>query len=251
MVICGFLVKKMYEFALNARPLFLTLIGKIKKMSVRLNLTKQRFGRLLVVCEAGRTKQKGLLWECQCDCGKKVVVSGNSLMMGKTKSCGCLQRERSLKTHTKHGMTGTLFHTTWKNIRERCSNTKIPAYAYYGGRGIKVCNRWLDFANFKNDMYDSYTKHKAKYQTTTIERMNNDGNYCPKNCCWATRKEQVANRRPSFLMKQFQAKAPNGKIFESNNQRKFAEEHNLQSSAICQVLKGNGTHHKNWTFHYT
>lgn len=89
----------------------------------------------------------------------------------------------------KHGMKGTRFYVTWKGMKSRCYNKRESNYYNYGGRGIKLCKRWLDFNNFKNDMYDSYNDNLF------IDRINNNGNYCKSNCKWSTRKEQNENKR--------------------------------------------------------
>jgi len=160
-------------------------------MSQKLELSGQRFGRLLVLCEAGRTKQKGVLWKCFCDCGKKIIVSGNSLSGRKTKSCGCLQKEKCIEASTTHGLRYTPEYRVWTLMKNRCLNKNANNYKYYGGRGIAVCNRWLKFENFFKDM------GKRPNPKFTIERVNNNKGYSLSNCIWATKKTQARNRRLS------------------------------------------------------
>ena len=118
------------------------------------NLRMQRFGRLLVLSEAGRTNCRHILWLCKCDCGTEVVVSGNQLVAGKTQSCGCYQRQRTSESHKKHGVCGD--HSTidrlykvWISMRNRCLNERCKDFKYYGGRGITICAEWNDYTNFK------------------------------------------------------------------------------------------------------
>ena len=154
---------------------------------------------------------------------------------------------RKRNPNFKHGLTGTSFYGIWGNIKRRCLNSKSADFRYYGGRGIKLCDEWLDFMNFKSDMYKSYLEHKEKHKTTTIERINNDGNYEPSNCKWATRSEQNANSRAA---KWFTAFSPRGETFQSKDQTAFGREHDLQQSLINKVLRGVLPHYKRWTFKY-
>jgi len=131
---------------------------------------------------------------CQCDCKKKVIVLGYSLKNGNTKSCGCL----NLETKTKHGQAQngkrTGIYMSWVNMIQRCTNPNSTHYEDYGGRGIKVCKRWMKPENFIKDMIDNWKPG------LTIERKNKNGNYCKKNCKWATRKEQARNTHRNHLI---------------------------------------------------
>lgn len=154
----------------------------------------QKFGRLTVVKFTEISKDGHALWECYCDCGKAIITKGSSLRSGDTTSCGCYQIERS----TKHGLTHTREYQTWLHLKDRCYNSNDKYYHNYGGRGVVVCERWINpvdgFMNFYNDMGN---RPKGKY---SIDRINNDGNYEPSNCEWNTYKIQNNNRRSNRLL---------------------------------------------------
>ena len=157
-------------------------------MSRKIEMTGKRFGRLVVLREAGRDNDRNVLWKCLCDCGNIKVVSGRHLRTDNTKSCGCLHIELLTQSNTTHGMTGTPEYIIWAGMIKRCTNKNSEAYRYYGGRGIKVCDRWLSFENFYKDMGD-------RPEGLSIDRKDNDKGYYLENCRWATPVEQASNRR--------------------------------------------------------
>lgn len=151
-----------------------------------MNLIGQRFGMLVVLEEAPKV-QSEITWRCRCDCGNETIVRRYALRNGNTRSCGCL-RYTANKTH---GGTYTSLYGTWQNMKNRCTNKDADDYKWYGGRGITICDRWLNsFAAFAEDM-------GPKPTGMSLDRIDNDGPYNPSNCKWSTQKEQCNNRRTS------------------------------------------------------
>lgn len=155
-------------------------------------MTGKRFGKILVISEnAERNKNGHITYKCKCDCGVEKNILGSSLRSGSTKSCGCLQRH----TARKHGMDGTPEYKAWSSMKQRCYNPKSSRYDRYGGRGIKVCDRWLNsFESFFDDM-------GKRPKGFSIERVDCDGDYEPSNCIWASAKTQAVNRSTSIFVK--------------------------------------------------
>jgi hypothetical protein len=150
-----------------------------------------RFGRLTVMNRGEKTgRHRGAYWSCQCDCGNCITVRGDLLKRGNTKSCGCLHDELCAKRLTKHGLYHKYnrLYNIWSQMLQRCENKKNTNYRWYGGRGIIVCAEWHTFPSFyKWAIANGYT------DSLSIDRINNDGNYEPSNCRWATTKTQHRN----------------------------------------------------------
>lgn len=159
--------------------------------SFKNDLTGQRFGRLMVL-EFVPTQDRRSYWLCKCDCGAEKIIWAPDLKNGKTKSCGCLIKDKI----TKHGDFDTRLYMIWSDMRQRCNNTNCRAYKYYGGRGILVCDEWKNsFENFR-----VWTLNNGYTDELTIDRIDVNSNYEPANCRWVTQKTQSRNTRRNIYI---------------------------------------------------
>lgn len=163
-------------------------------MGTPVDLIGKTFSRLTVVSFAG-VKNKVRTWHCFCTCGGKSVVDTASLRKGNTRSCGCLKKESDVakRRNTTHGYSRTRIYNTWASMKQRCEDPGKTNYKWYGGRGIKVCDRWQSFSNFIMDMGE-------RPDDQQIDRINPDGNYSPDNCRWVSSKENASNRRSTIII---------------------------------------------------
>lgn len=163
------------------------------------DLTGMKFGRLTVESRDGRLGGH-VCWKCRCECGAVRRNTSQNLQRGDVQSCGCLARERAAvrcRSRTKHGMSGTAEYEAWDGMKDRCNRITHPAYGRYGGRGIKVCERWLEPDGFLNFLADVGPRPTPEH---TLDRIGNDGNYEPANVRWATMKQQSRNKSNNHLL---------------------------------------------------
>lgn len=191
----------------------------IKGLSSKfIDLTGQKFNRLTVVKYHGKIgAAKAIAWVCSCDCGKALIVSSASLKSGKQKSCGCLRKEFKVV----HGGYKLRAFRIWASMKQRCLNPEANGYSDYGGRGIKVCEAWLEFANFLADMGEAPAG-------MSIDRIDVNGDYEPGNCRWVTGKTQGQNRRNNHILTAFG---------QSKSLAAFADEYKLEYNTLVRRVK--------------
>jgi len=194
------------------------------------DLTGMRFTRLVAIRDTGKRLRGYVVWECKCDCGKTIEAISQNLLRGSTESCGCLNKELVTARETTHGMSNTKIYNVWASLMTRCYNKKSPAYKWYGARGVEVCEEWRhSFENFFKDMGDRPSENHS------IDRIDNNGNYEPCNCRWASWETQADNKRG---MKEFKITSPEGRDIIVNNVAKFCRNNGLNYFSIKAVMAG-------------
>ena len=171
-------------------------MGKFK------DLTGMKFNKLTVIEQAGHDKYNKILWRCMCDCGRETITHGRDLVNGHCKSCGCALNEHRREEGRFKGLSNTRPFRIWKGMIARCFNPNCDSYSDYGGRGISVCSEWQGTQGFFNFL--SWALNNGYSNDLSIDRVNNNGDYEPSNCRWATWTQQANNRRkPDKVVNQY------------------------------------------------
>ena len=200
------------------------------------DLTGMKFGRLTVISRAedyvspnGRHRVQ---WVCRCDCGVEKIVLGEALTSGRTISCGCAHREIASRSNQTHGKTDTRLYGVWCAMKRRCHNSNVPEYARYGGRGISICEEWdKSFETFEIWALSTGYDPDAKRGECTLDRIDNNGNYCPANCRWVSQRDQMNNVSYNRLI------THNG---ETHTLAEWAREYNIPYARLSQRISRYG-----------
>jgi predicted DNA-binding protein YlxM (UPF0122 family) len=190
-----------------------------EKMPKFIDLTGQRFGRLIVL-ERAKNRAGRVAWLCHCDCGNKKITTTKCLRNGTTRSCGCFQLDRIKETNTLHNRKPERLYQSWQDMKKRCLNKNSKHYKNYGGRGIIICDEWMhNFIAFRD-----WALSNGYADNLTLDRIDNNRGYEPNNCKWSTKREQNRNKR-------------NNVIYNGKSLRYAAEEHNISWKALYSRVK--------------
>lgn len=207
-----------------------------------LNMNKEinigdKFGRLTVLEELEQRKRGMKVYKCQCECGNIVSVIGVNLTHGFTKSCGCYHKDRASEANKTHGESHTKLYYVWQDMRKRCTNPNHHAYEYYGGRGITVCDEWLN----SYEAFQEWALNNGYEQGLTIDRENNNEGYSPDNCRWVTMLVQSHNQRPRKDMTL--SNSPNAKPVDMYSiDGQFIKHYDsIKEACIDNDIKGTGS----------
>jgi len=190
------------------------------------DLTGKKFGKLAVLEFIGISKHVAK-WLCRCECGNITVVTCGSLRNGHTQSCGCLRDEKTIEHNTTHGLSDHPLYPVWNDMRKRCKNKNAKRYKDYGGRGIKICEEW----GKTPELFIKWAEQNGYKEGLTIDRIDNNSDYCPKNCTFSTMAEQNNNKRNNHLIEY------NG---ETKNINQWAKQLNVKYGTLwCRLEKNN------------
>ena len=192
-------------------------------MAKLIDLTGQRFGRLVVLERVTHAKGERVRWWCKCDCGRVTIALSETLRNGDSKSCGCLQKEIVSRCNTKHKKCDEKLYGIWNDIKQRTGNKNNPRYADYGARGITVCAEWQE--NFL--AFRAWALTHGYQEGLSIDRIDNDKGYSPDNCRWATDIQQANNKRNNHVV------TYQGKSFTL---AEWAKELNISYTALKQRI---------------
>ena len=165
-----------------------------------IDVSGKRFGRLTVICRTRNGKSNGANWLRICDCGNEIECTYSRLSSGNTKSCGCYRSEYVANKNYRHGYSKDRLYFIWAAMKQRCYYKNDKFYSDYGGRGITICNDWIDYLGFREWALKSGYDENASFGKCTIERIDVNGNYEPDNCTWVTLKEQANNKRKNVYI---------------------------------------------------
>lgn len=197
-------------------------------MGKYVDLTGQRFGRLVVLSPSKTRKYGQAFWVCQCDCGTIKELPTESLKKGTSKSCGCLQKERASAANKKHGLYESRLYSIWANMIGRCDRPTSTGYKNYGGRGIRVCDEWHNFQSFMQWAKQSGYDPSLKFLKCSLDRIDANKDYSPDNCRWVDWETQQNNRRDT---KKISYKG------EQKTLAQFAKEYGIHSSTLRSRIK--------------